>query len=224
MWNLERWTDEPLCRAAAEMQTERTDCGHSQEGEGWTRWGSSAEAYAPLYVRQMASGNWLPDAGSSDWCSVTIQRGGTGEGGGGSRREETHVCAESPSRGLQPARLLCPRDSPDKGTGVGSHALLQRIFPTQGSDSGLPPCRWILYHLSHQGSPGILERVAYLFSRGSFQCRNWSGVFFIAGRLFTSWATRETQTYVYLWLIHVDVWQKTIQYYKTIIFSLKNKW
>ena len=29
-------------------------------------------------------------------------------------------------------RLLCPWDSPDKGTGVGCHALLQGIFPTKG--------------------------------------------------------------------------------------------
>ena len=36
--------------------------------------------------------------------------------------------------GLQPARLLCPWDSPGKNTGVGSHSLLQRIFPTQGSN------------------------------------------------------------------------------------------
>ena len=28
----------------------------------------------------------------------------------------------------------------------------QGIFPTQGSNSGLLHCRWILYHLSHQGS------------------------------------------------------------------------
>ena len=34
------------------------------------------------------------------------------------------------------------------------HALLQGIFPTQGSNPGLPHCRQILYHLSHQGSPG----------------------------------------------------------------------
>ena len=34
-----------------------------------------------------------------------------------------------------------------------SHSLLQRIFPTQGLNPGLPHCRWILYHLSHQGSP-----------------------------------------------------------------------
>ena len=31
--------------------------------------------------------------------------------------------------------------------------LLQGIFPTQGSNPGLPHCRWILYQLSHQGSP-----------------------------------------------------------------------
>ena len=60
-----------------------------------------------------------------------------------------------------------PGDSPGKKTGVGCHALLQGIFPTQGSNPGLPHCRWILYHLSHQGSPWILEWVAYSFSRGS---------------------------------------------------------
>ena len=58
-------------------------------------------------------------------------------------------------------------DSPGRNTGVGFHALLQGIFPTHGSNPGLPHCRWILYHLSHQGSPRILEGVAYLSSRGS---------------------------------------------------------
>ena len=38
-------------------------------------------------------------------------------------------------------------------TGVGSHSLLQGIFLAQGSNPGLPHCRWILYHLSHKGSP-----------------------------------------------------------------------
>ena len=46
----------------------------------------------------------------------------------------------------------CPWDSPGKNTGVGCHALLQGIFPIQGLNSVLPHCRWILYHLSHQGS------------------------------------------------------------------------
>ena len=46
-------------------------------------------------------------------------------------------------------------DSSGKNTGMSCHALFQGIFPTQGSNSGLPQCRWILYHLSHQGSPYI---------------------------------------------------------------------
>ena len=43
-------------------------------------------------------------------------------------------------------------NSPGKNTGVGFHALLQGIFPTQGLNPGLPHCRQILYHLSHQGN------------------------------------------------------------------------
>jgi len=42
---------------------------------------------------------------------------------------------------------------------VGSLSLLQGIFPTQESNPGLPHCRWILYQLSYQGSPRILEWV-----------------------------------------------------------------
>jgi len=44
-------------------------------------------------------------------------------------------------------------NSPGQNTGVGSLSLLQRIFPTKGSNPGLPHCRWILYQLSHKGSP-----------------------------------------------------------------------
>ena len=46
-----------------------------------------------------------------------------------------------------------PGDSPGKNIGLGCHALLQGIFPTQGSNPGLPHCRQILYSLGHQGSP-----------------------------------------------------------------------
>ena len=60
---------------------------------------------------------------------------------------------------------------------------------------GLPHCRWLLYHLSHQGSPRILEWVAYPFSRGSSWPRNRIGVSCIAGGFFISWATREALTY-----------------------------
>ena len=60
--------------------------------------------------------------------------------------------------GLQPARLLCPWNSPGKNTGVGCHALFQGIFPTQG----LNPClsfllRWQVdsLPLGHLGSSRI---------------------------------------------------------------------
>ena len=85
-------------------------------------------------------------------------------------------------------------DSPGKNSELGCHALLQGIFPTQGFDPGLQHCRWILCRLSHQGSPGILEWVGYPFSRGSSWPKNWTGVSSIAGRFFTSWASREAQT------------------------------
>ena len=91
-------------------------------------------------------------------------------------------------------------DFPGKNTGVCCHALLQGIFPTQGSNLGLPHCRQILYHLSHQGSPRILEWVAYSFSRGSSQPRNWIRVSCIAGGFFTSWATREAPMFLYVYV------------------------
>ena len=47
-------------------------------------------------------------------------------------------------------------NSPSKNTGVGCHALLQGIFPMQGSNPGLPHCRWIVYSLRQQGSPVLL--------------------------------------------------------------------
>ena len=46
-----------------------------------------------------------------------------------------------------------PWNSPGKNTRVGCHSLLQGIFPTQGSNLGLLHCRWIIYYLTHQGSP-----------------------------------------------------------------------
>ena len=106
---------------------------------------------------------------------------------------ELYVCE---SRSLcptlcDPHGLYSPWNSPWQNIGVGSLSLLQGIFPTQGLKPGFPHCRQILYELSHKGSPSILEWVAYPFSCGSSQPRNWTGVSCIAGRFFTSWATRE---------------------------------
>ena len=65
----------------------------------------------------------------------------------------------------QPPRLPRPWDSPGKNTGVGCHFLLQGVFPTQGSNPGLPHCRGLLYRLNHQGSPvkSLLGRKEYVW-------------------------------------------------------------
>ena len=66
-----------------------------------------------------------------------------------------------PDPGIELASLMSPTLSggffttsatweATKNIGVGSHSLLQGIFPTQGLNAGLLHCRQILYHLSHQ--------------------------------------------------------------------------
>ena len=65
------------------------------------------------------------------------------------------------SDSLPPPGLYSPWDCLGQNVGVGSLSLLQEIFPTQGLNPGLPHCRWILYQLSHKGSPnGIFGPLA----------------------------------------------------------------
>ena len=66
------------------------------------------------------------------------------------------------SGSLWPRGLYSPWNSPGQNTGVGSFFLLQGIFPTQGLNPGLPHCWWILYQLSHKGSPYTKVRVKCL--------------------------------------------------------------
>ena len=87
--------------------------------------------------------------------------------------------------------LITPWNSLSQNPGVGSHSRLQGIFPTQGSNPGLPHCRQILYQLSHKESPKILGWVAYPFSKGSSWPRNRTRVSCIVGGFFTNWAIRE---------------------------------
>ena len=72
---------------------------------------------------------------------------------------------------LQMDYLTAEPPGKPKNTEVGSLSLLQ-IFPTQELNQGLLNCRWILYQLSHQGSPRTLEWAAYPFSRRSSPPRN----------------------------------------------------
>ena len=65
-------------------------------------------------------------------------------------KAKLHVLQKRSSFWFEAVRLLCPWNSPGKNTGVGSHSLLQGIFPTQRQNPGLLHQRQILYHLSHQ--------------------------------------------------------------------------
>ena len=86
-------------------------------------------------------------------------------------QSESEICS-GVSNSLRPHGLYSPWNSPGQNTGVGSLSLLQEIFPTQGSNPGLLHYRWIPHQLSHKGSPGILEAVAYPFSSRSSRPRN----------------------------------------------------
>ena len=80
-----------------------------------------------------------------------------------SKSENRLVVSDS----LQPHGLYSPWNSP-------------------GQNPSFPCCRQILYQLSHKGSPGILEWVAYPFSSGFSRPRNQTGVSCIADGFFTN--------------------------------------
>ena len=76
-------------------------------------------------------------------------------------------------------------DSPGRNTGVGCHALLQGIFPTQESNPHLLHYRQFVYHLSHQGSSDYIYMGLYIYS-GLYilfhwdSCLDhWKGFFFL---------------------------------------------
>ena len=91
---------------------------------------------------------------------------------------------------LQPHELYSPWNYPGQNTGVGNLSVLLGIFSTQGLNPGLLHCRRILYQLSHEGSPKILEWESHPFSSKSSWSRNQTRVSCIAGGFFTNWAMR----------------------------------
>ena len=100
------------------------------------------------------------------------------------KTKNKNIEARSPA--LQADSLLSEPPGKLKNMEVGSLSLLQGVFPTQESNQGLLHCRQILYHLSHQGSPRILEWVACTFSRGSSQPRDQTQISHIVGGFFTN--------------------------------------
>ena len=75
----------------------------------------------------------------------------------------------------------CPWDFPGYNTWVGCHYLLEEIFPIQGSNPCLPCLlyyRWIVYPLSHWGSPSNWKRLwcwEGLEAGGKGDDRGWDG-------------------------------------------------
>ena len=68
---------------------------------------------------------------------------------------------------LGPHGLHSPWNSPGQSTGVGSLSPLQGIFPTKGSNPGLPHFRQILYQVSHKGNPRTLNMRSIILTIGS---------------------------------------------------------
>ena len=90
---------------------------------------------------------------------------------------------EHRSPALQVDSLPAEPPGKPKNTGMGSLSLLQWIFPTQESNWGILHCRLILYQLSCQGIPAILEWVAIPSFRGSSQPKDQTQVSHIARSL-----------------------------------------
>ena len=112
---------------------------------------------------------------------------------------------------LQPHGLYRPWNSPGQNTGVGSLSLLQGIFPTWGSNPGLLHWRWILYQLSHKGSPGILEWVSFSLLQRIFLAQelNWGllhcrRILYQMSYIYIHTHTH-THTYIYIY-IHISVY------------------
>ena len=108
------------------------------QAEGRSEWQLLAPLRRPGTVCRQSSDGGFPEEGTNTQCHLTW------------------CCSVA-----QLCPTLCdlvgcsPSDSPGKNSEVGCHALLQGIFQTQGLNPALPHYKWILYDLSHQGSPHL---------------------------------------------------------------------
>ena len=74
---------------------------------------------------------------------------------------------------LWPHGLNSLWNSPSQNTGVSTCSLLQGIFPTQGSNPGLPHCRWILYQLNIREAQEYWSRLLVGTSWATREARDW---------------------------------------------------
>ena len=127
-----------------------------------------------------------------EWVAFPFSRGSS------QPRDRTHTV-----HGVLQARILewvafpysrgssQPRDQTHTVHGVLQARILEWVAFPFSRESSQPRDRTHTVHGVLQAR--ILEWVAFPFSRGSSQPRDWTQVSRIAGRFFTSWATREAQ-------------------------------
>ena len=87
----------------------------------------------------------------------------------------TVFTSDSESSSVVKSPTLCDSvefSRPEHWSGRAAFPFLQGIVPTQGLNPGLMHCRQILYHLSQEAKPRILEWAAYPFSTASSWPRN----------------------------------------------------
>ena len=128
----------------------KTKAGGEGDNRGWDGWMASLTQWTWVWVNFRSRwwtgrpGMLLPwglkESDTTKWLNWT---------------ELIPVCTNNESEScsvmsssLRPHGLYSTWNSPGKNTGVGSLSLLQRIFPTQGSNSHLLNCRWILSQLA----------------------------------------------------------------------------
>ena len=115
--------------------------GGSQYGCGWiVTWGSR-DGLWPDHSRACSNATIFEFYSSDNGETIEVLR-----------PSDWYSLVEVMSNSLRCPGLYSPWNSPGQNTGVGSLSLLQGIFPTQGSNLGLPHWRQILYQLSHKGS------------------------------------------------------------------------
>ena len=152
------------------------------------------------------SSSWAPGQQPALWMRHAGLHPGQTCKGSTSLYQTINVKVAQLSDSLRPHGLHSPWNSPGQNTGAGSHFLLQGIFPTRDRTQ-VSHRAGRLFQLSHQGSPRMLEWVAYPFSRGSSWPRDPTEVSCVAGRFFTRWATREV---LYLTVTHWKTQRRNI--------------